>query len=122
MGIQKERESREAFEILWIQGGGHFKYFVFSQEDGKYIPTVVQGSLTDQELMFASITLDTAYLFFLGGVKAQAVPEGFVLVPRECSDEMAEVIAHTANVCGGIAGDVYDAVIKQALAEVKEGK
>lgn len=72
MDIQKERE---AFESLWIKSNGHFKYFVFSQELGKYIPTGVQDNLTDQELLFASITLNTAYLFFLGGIKTQAVPE-----------------------------------------------
>ena len=49
--------------------------------------------------------------------KSNAVPEGFVLVPKECSDNMAEIIAITAKVCGGIAGDVYDAVIKQAMIE-----
>lgn len=56
--------------------------------------------------------------------KSSAAPEGFVLVPKECSDEMAEVIAATARVCGGIAGDVYDAVVKQAMVEVvgMEGK
>ena len=42
--------------------------------------------------------------------KASAVPDGFVLVPKECSDEMAEIIAITAKVCGGIAGDIYDAI------------
>lgn len=46
----------------------------------------------------------------------------FILIPKECSNEMAEVIAVTANVCGGIAGDIYDAVVKQAVAEAAEGK
>lgn len=50
---------------------------------------------------------------------SNAVPEGFVLVPKECSDDMAEIIAITARVCGGIAGDVYDAVVKQAMVEVR---
>ena len=43
--------------------------------------------------------------------------EGFVLMPKDCSDDMAEIIATTANVCGGIAGDVYDAILKQAMIE-----
>lgn len=50
-------------------------------------------------------------------ISNQAIPEGFVLVPKECSDDMAEIIATTANVCGGIAGDVYDAILKQAMIE-----
>lgn len=118
--IQNEHKSREAFESLWIKSNGHFKYFVFSQEHGKYIHTGVRDNLTDQELLFASITLNTAYLFFIGGVKTQAMPKGFVLVNKECSDEMAEVIATTANVCGGIANDIYDAVIGQAVVEAME--
>ena len=52
--------------------------------------------------------------------KASAVPDGFVLVPKECSDNMAEIIARTARVCGGIAGDIYDAVVKQAVIEARE--
>lgn len=60
------------------------------------------------------------YAFIMGAWmawKAQTVPEGFVLMPKECSDDMAEIIATTANVCGGIAGDVYDAILKQAMIE-----
>ena len=52
--------------------------------------------------------------------KSNAVPEGFVLVPKECSDNMAEIIAITAKVCGGIAGDIYDAVVKQTAIEARE--
>ncbi len=118
--IQNEHKSRETFESLWIQSNGHFKYFVFSQEHGKYIHTGVRDNLTDRELLCASITLNTAYLFFLGGIKTQTVPEGFVLVPKECSDEMAEVIALKARVCCDGADDIYNAVIKQALIEAAE--
>ena len=52
--------------------------------------------------------------------KSSAAPEGFVLVPKECSDNMAEIIARTARVCGGIAGDIYDAVVKQTAIEARE--
>lgn len=45
----------------------------------------------------------------------------YVLVPKECSDEMAEVIAGVARVCGGIADDIYDAIVKQAMVEVGGG-
>lgn len=52
--------------------------------------------------------------------KADAVPEGFVLVPEECSDDMACKIAAIARVCGGIAGDIYEAVVNQAMIEARE--
>lgn len=51
--------------------------------------------------------------------EASAVPDGFVLLNKECSDEMAEVIAGVARVCGGGADDIYDAVVKQAMVEVE---
>lgn len=44
--------------------------------------------------------------------KAQAVPEGFILMPIECTDEIAEAIAFGTHVCGGVANDVYESIIK----------
>lgn len=44
--------------------------------------------------------------------------DGFVLISKECSDEMAEVIAKLARVCGGGADDIYDAVVGQAEKEM----
>lgn len=44
--------------------------------------------------------------------KAQAVPESFILMPIECTDEIAEVIAFGTHVCGGVANDVYESIIK----------
>jgi len=94
MNIQKEHKSREAFESLWIQSNGHFKYFVFSQEHGKYIHTGVRDNLTDRELLCASITLNTAYLFFLGGIKTQAIPADFVLMPKTPTEKMLSTAIH----------------------------
>ncbi|OTG81531.1 hypothetical protein [Acinetobacter sp. ANC 4648] len=97
MDIKKERE---AFEELWLQGNGHFKYFKFSAENGKYISTGVRDNLTNQDLLFASITINTAYLFFLGGTKkAQAVPEGFVLVPNENLSTFYQDDSEPENFC-----------------------
>lgn len=62
-------KERLGFEELWLQGDGHFKYFKFSEEQGKYVPTGIRDNLTDQDLLCASITLNTAYLFYIGGVK-----------------------------------------------------
>ena len=36
----------------------------------------------------------------------------YVLIPAEMSDEIAEAIAHNANCCGGIAYDIYQAIIQ----------
>lgn len=125
MDIQKERE---AFESLWIQSNGHFKYFVFSQKHGKYIPTGVRDNLTDQELLFASITLNTAYLFFLGGIKTQAIPDGFVLVNSERLNELRDQAltakyASLNNDSDHIFGDIEDIQLSlETMIEAAEVK
>lgn len=62
-------EERSGFEQLWLLGGGHFKYFSFSNELGQYIPNGVKDEHTDQELVYALVTLNTAYVFYMGGFK-----------------------------------------------------
>ncbi|MBO5631478.1 MAG: hypothetical protein J5965_20615 [Aeriscardovia sp.] len=80
MGIEKERE---AFENLWLAGGGNFDNFIFSEDQGKYA-AIENSNLTDKQKEMALYVVNNAYLFFVGGfkqaAKAQAVPEGFVLV------------------------------------------
>lgn len=94
-------------------------FFDFNIETGDYEIKSDCTGYEDIEKAFELI--NTAWTMWIRA-KKNAVPEGFVLMPKECSDEMAEVIATTANVCGGIAGDVYDAVIKQAVVEAAEDK
>lgn len=36
----------------------------------------------------------------------------YVIIPAEMSDEIAEAIAHNANCCGGIAYDIYQAILQ----------
>lgn len=94
-------------------------FFDFNIETGDYEIKSDCTGYDDIEKVFELI--NTAWTMWIRA-KKNAVPEGFVLMSKECSDEMAEVIAVTANVCGGIASDVYDAVIKQAVVEAAEGK
>lgn len=49
--------------------------------------------------------------------QASAQREGFVLVNKDMTDEMAEVVAVQAKVCGGGALDIYDSIVKQAMIE-----
>ncbi|HBM7344532.1 TPA: DUF551 domain-containing protein [Klebsiella oxytoca] len=42
------------------------------------------------------------------------IPEGYVMVPKEMTDEIGEAIAMQANCCGGIALDIYDAMLAAA--------
>lgn len=41
----------------------------------------------------------------------------YVRIPRELTDHIAEAIAREANCCGGIALDIYEAIIKAAEEE-----
>ncbi|HHS9692470.1 TPA: DUF551 domain-containing protein [Klebsiella michiganensis] len=43
------------------------------------------------------------------------ITEGYVMVPKEMTDEIGEDIAMQANCCGGIALDIYDAMLAAAL-------
>lgn len=49
-------------------------------------------------------------------------PKKHVVIPRELSDEIAEAIAKHANCCGGIALDIYEAIIKAVEGEKDDGK
>ena len=88
MNIDKERE---AFENLWLAGGGNFDNFIFSEDQGKYA-AIENSNLTDKQKEMALYVVNNAYLFFVGGfkqaAKAQAIPEGFVLVSKEPSTEL----------------------------------
>lgn len=79
MGLPKlvaTKEQRDASEKLWVLGGGHFKYFRYECSAGRYIPTGVRDHLTDADLVSASITLNTSYLFYLGGWKQATLRSG----------------------------------------------
>ena len=43
--------------------------------------------------------------------------DGYVLVPKEMTDDIGEAIAMRANCCGGIALDIYDAMIAASQRE-----
>lgn len=43
-----------------------------------------------------------------------ATMDGYVIVPKEMTDEIGEAIAMRARCCGGIALDIYDAILAAA--------
>ena len=104
MSIEKERE---AFENLWLAGGGNFDNFIFSEDQGKY-SAIENYNLTDKQKEMALYVVNNAYLFFVGGfkqaAKAQAVPEGFKLVQVTPSDEFIDNLA-------GVICDEFDTTI-----------
>ena len=47
-------------------------------------------------------------------VNSPVIPDGYVMVPKEMTDEIGEAIAMQANCCGGIALDIYAAMLAAA--------
>ncbi|MDX8202050.1 DUF551 domain-containing protein [Acinetobacter pittii] len=62
-----EFNKRSGFEQLWLLNGGHFKYFYFSETQDEYVPTGIRDNLSDDELILSSVTLNTAYLYYISG-------------------------------------------------------
>lgn len=62
-------DKRKLFEKLWIDSGGHLRFFTFNPAIEKYGYSGVTDDLSKDDLMMARITLNTAYLFYLGGWK-----------------------------------------------------
>ncbi len=50
----------------------------------------------------------------LSACNPPVIPDGYVMVPKEMTDEIGEAIAMQANCCGGIALDIYDAMLAAA--------
>ncbi|MEF3199353.1 DUF550 domain-containing protein [Klebsiella quasipneumoniae subsp. similipneumoniae] len=66
--------------------------------------------------------LQTGTLTNEGTIQAGNSPvirDGYVLVPKEMTDEIGEAISMRARCCGGIALDIYDAMLAAASQEVK---
>ena len=59
MGIK-----RQAFENLWLAGGGNFDNFIFSEDQGKYA-AIENSNLTDKQKEMALYVANNAYLFFV---------------------------------------------------------
>lgn len=60
-------EKRKHFEKLWVAGGGHFNYFIYSAPIGQYVRTGTIGKHSDDDVNNALQVLNIAYVFYLGG-------------------------------------------------------
>ena len=50
-------------------------------------------------------------MFYAGQAKAQAIPEGFVVVPKEPTEAMVEA-GKDSSECGGWPDEIYKAMIE----------
>lgn len=53
----------------------------------------------------------------LNAGNSPVIPDGYVMVPKEMTDEIGEAISMRARCCGGIALDIYDAMLAAAPQE-----
>lgn len=120
MDINKERE---AFEKLWTGGNGHLRFFKFDHDACKYLLNGVTDNLPKGDLLSASITLNTAWLFWLGA-KKQATPEGFVLVANNSKTVVSiEKMVEQQVEASGITQDIFrldGGRILEAIIEAQE--
>lgn len=92
MDLQKERE---AFE-KWAENNGYH----IEKKDGNYVVT------------------STIHCWLAWQAKAQAVPEGFVLVPKEPTSEVLKAIS--AEIIKPNNGRIFLAKVYKAMIEAQE--
>ena len=108
MDTQKEREAFEAIaENIRLLRGAKFK-------DGEYVAL----SLFDESSKELAAQLSYGWSMWLSA-KAQAVPEGFVLVPKEIPDSVIERLRYSSYHWGDGTRD-YFTPIYQMMIEAQE--
>ncbi|MFS1587387.1 hypothetical protein [Acinetobacter radioresistens] len=110
---EKWRQERPLFEAEFIHS--HLlQFFNFNENTGDYEIKSEFSEDEDKELAFE--VLNTGWAMWLRAkrnVKAQAVPEGFVLMPRQCTNSMARAAKEIDGRLSAFKyGDVYQAMIE----------
>ncbi|MEK5758033.1 hypothetical protein [Acinetobacter variabilis] len=110
------REQKPLFEAEFIHS--HLlPFFNFNENTGDYeIKSECVNNTDDEDQKVAYETLNTGWVMWLRArrAKAQAVPEGFVLVPKKATKKMLDAgyEAHDGFFSNGAVQDVYVAMIE----------
>lgn len=80
----------------------------------RYFGTVTEISELDTAKNGYILLVQDAKPNFKRAGNSPVTPDGWVLVPKEMTDAIGEAIAMHANCCGGIALDIYDAMLAAA--------
>ena len=121
MDLQKEREAfEESFKIKWEIGHYILKMVKFIEDSQDYAPVNAVKQMSDE--YYWVLALNTGW-YAWQAAKAQAVPEGFVLVPKEPSADLVnhghQVFLGHFNECGQTGGrSLYFAY--KAMIEAQE--
>lgn len=126
-------EERKAFEIEWIKLGGDFKSFLII--DNMYVLIPSMASADDVIKEFAERAVNSAFALWLIQSRqkqvviddlniqlkdAQAIPEGFVLMPIKPTETMVMAVAKEHEGDAFLPYSLYDAFVKQAMIEARE--
>ncbi|MFZ0023428.1 hypothetical protein [Acinetobacter sp.] len=110
MDIQKEREAFEAQKHI----KPYLNSVVFDQSKNKYV------SEDDCEIVcnHSAKVVNSGWLSWQA--KAQAVPEGFVLMPIKPTETMVMAVVKEHKGDAFLPYSLYDAYVKQAMIEAQE--
>ena len=118
MDIQKEREAFEReFKTKWEIGHFILKMVEFVDESQDYAPVNAVKQLSDE--YYWVLALNTGWSAWQAA-KAQAIPEGFVVVPKEPTREML-IAADNCEINGKVTANiVYKAMIEVAQEQTND--
>lgn len=98
-------------------------FFNFNENTGDYeIKSECVKNTDDEDKELAFEVLNTGWVMWLRAkrAKAQAVPEGFVLMPIKPTETMVMAVVKEHEGDAFLPYSLYDAYVKQAMIEAQE--
>ena len=112
MAIKKERE---AFLNVYVNYKGDSRKIQFNEETEQFMWR--KNNVSDTEVEYVHLMNQRWYAWLAcAKSKAQAVPEGFLLMPRKCTNKMA----HAAKAVDGRLSAFKYADVYKAMIEAQE--
>ena len=112
MDIQKERE---AFLNVYVNYKGDSRKIQYNEETEQFMWR--KNNVSDTEVEYVHLMNQRWYAWLAcAKSKAQAVPEGFILMPRICTNKMA----HAAKAIDGRLSAFKYADVYKAMIEAQE--
>ena len=129
MEIQ-EKQARSALEKPLFQAEfihSHLlPFFNFNENTGDYeIKSELVNKTDDEDRKVAYETLNTGWAMWLRAkrdAKAQAVPEGFILMPKVPTERMVNATRGKHEGAPYLPYSIYEAFVEQAMIEAQEQK
>ena len=118
MEIQKERE---AFLNVYVNYKGDSRKIQFNEETEQFMWR--KNNVSDTEVEYVHLMNQRWYAWLAcAKSKAQAVPEGFVLVPMVPSERMINAVRHCYEGEAYLPYSLYSEFVNQAIIERMEAQ